>query len=217
MAVTTLDPAHVYRGTLTNGNLTITASAAAGLSWSTTAHATGKWHTEVTLGGVATQGNQGFGIGTSNADMSAGIGTDVAGTSLANYTGTETGAFSINIYALNTSKVNATAGGAGPNDTMAIEIDFDAQLLWYRASYASQWNNSGTANPATGVGGISFAAWLTKGPAYYFGLNPFVSGYVQTANFGATAFAVTPSSGFNAWQSTGPPVTKNAAALMIGA
>jgi len=39
---------------------------------------------------------------------------------------------------------------------VGIAIDFDKKLIWARTSANTNWNNSGTADPATGVGGFSF-------------------------------------------------------------
>jgi hypothetical protein len=47
-------------------------------------------------------------------------------------------------------------GGLG--NPICVAIDLGAKLAWFRSGTAGNWNGSGTANPATGVGGVSFAA-----------------------------------------------------------
>lgn len=48
----------------------------------------------------------------------------------------------------------ATYATWAANDDLCIAIDIDAALIWFRTN-AGNWNNSGTANPSTGVGGLS--------------------------------------------------------------
>jgi hypothetical protein len=51
----------------------------------------------------------------------------------------------------------ASPGGLIVGSVVEICVDIDARLFWLRVS-AGNWNGSGTANPATGVGGINIAA-----------------------------------------------------------
>ncbi len=48
----------------------------------------------------------------------------------------------------------ATYATFANNDILSFALDIDAALLWVRVN-AGNWNNSGTANPATGVGGLA--------------------------------------------------------------
>ena len=59
-----------------------------------------------------------------------------------------------NIYTGTTPSTSAS------NHLFGIAIDIDAQLFWFRdvTSNPATWNAGGTANPATGVGGISFSS-----------------------------------------------------------
>jgi hypothetical protein len=50
------------------------------------------------------------------------------------------------------------------NDRICIAVDTSAKLVWFRTN-GGNWNNSGTANPATATGGVSFAA-TAAGPYY---------------------------------------------------
>lgn len=76
-----------------------------------------------------------------------------------------------------------------------------------RAS-GNPWNNSATANPATGVGGASMSGLVCP---CFIAFNDFDGGAVATLN--ATGpFAVSTPSGFSPWQGT---VTNNHAFLLI--
>jgi hypothetical protein len=78
---------------------------------------------------------------------------------------------------------------------IGIAVDLTANLIWFRT--ASNWNAGGTANPATGVGGISISAVAgTLFPTFGGGST---NTQVSTANFGASAFAQSVPSGFSIW------------------
>lgn len=81
----------------------------------------------------------------------------------------------------------------GALNTICIAFDPVGKLWWARIN-GGIWNNSGTANPATGTGGLSVAA-IAAGPYFpYFSSNG--SGAQVQANFGATSFSYAPPSGF---------------------
>lgn len=77
-----------------------------------------------------------------------------------------------------------------------VAADLTARLFWARA-LGGLWNDSPSANPATGAGGISI---LSAAPLF-----PGVSAYNLTTpntiicNFGASAFAGAIPAGFSAW------------------
>jgi hypothetical protein len=75
-----------------------------------------------------------------------------------------------------------------------VAFDATAKLIWFRRNTGS-WNGSGTADPATATGGVSFSA-LT-GPFYAVVTSGKV-GTSNTANFGASTFAQPVPSGFTA-------------------
>lgn len=210
----TLDPAHTVNGTLSNGNLTVTATVNNCQSNSTNSYAaTGKYHLEFTV--ITSTGDGSIAVGLVGSGHTTGVGVifgqDATGYAL--WSGLRS---RVQPY-FNGVNGTAVAQGFTQGDTVAIEIDFGAQLLWYQnltAGY-NQWNGSGTANPTTGVGGLSYAG-LVNSP-YFFCLNPYSTPDAITINFGATGFVKTPSSGFQAWnQGTAPVVTAKAAALMVG-
>ncbi len=85
------------------------------------------------------------------------------------------------------------------NDKVALAIDYGAQLIWAKnLTTNGSWNSNGAANPATGVGGVSFSG-MASVTAYFLtaGLLGFNS--TATANFGASAFIGAIPVGFSAW------------------
>ena len=93
---------------------------------------------------------------------------------------------------------------SGPGDVICIALDFDLHKIWFRVNDpAGSWNNEfGTHDPAAGTGGFSLDD-LGSGPIFP-GYNLFHSsgaGGQITANFGASAFAFTPPSGFTGFVS----------------
>jgi hypothetical protein len=172
--------------TLSNGNLTAQGTNGSdGGVRSTTSKSTGKHYFEVTwlsaTGGV----NSGCGIATSAAVL-AGMGATALGVALMYQSGT--------IY------VNGTSSGitiGTPSAPICIAVDLTNSRIWFRVG-AGNWNNSGTANPATNVGGINIAA-LFPASAAYAAVTTQNSTNTYTANFGASAFTQTVPSGFTAW------------------
>jgi hypothetical protein len=73
-------------------------------------------------------------------------------------------------------------------------VDCGTNSIWFRVAPAGNWNGSGTANPATPLGGLSVSAIAANGmsPAGLF----FASGDAVTANFGDSAFVGGVPSGF---------------------
>jgi len=92
---------------------------------------------------------------------------------------------------------NANIGGTGPGPVGAvcdISVDLDAKLFWARFG-GGNWNFSGSANPATGVGGIN-VSFLGSGTVY-----PIFGPYdgAHTVNFGSSAYTHAAPSGFENW------------------
>jgi hypothetical protein len=103
-------------------------------------------------------------------------------------------------------------------DVIGIAVDLTAQLVWFRICPSGTWNGSGTANPATGVGGISISS-ISTGllfPMYTVGASV---GNNVTANFGASAFSGALPSGFTSgWLGAGQPAMAGylAARVQVG-
>jgi hypothetical protein len=174
---------------LSGGNLTVTSNATGtnGNGYhvrATTSKSTGKWHYEIDNNSM--EGGAGFCNSSFVLDNTY-MGQD--GNSFGLY---PNGDVTIN-------DVNVTnVGSFGSTGTVAIEIDIDAELVWFSIN-GGDWNNSGTANPATGTGGISYAA-VNSGPWF-----PVLYGYPSASSqatvgiFTNTGLSKAISSGFAAW------------------
>lgn len=94
-------------------------------------------------------------------------------------------------------------------NNIGIALDVTNSLIWFRTN-GGNWNNSGTANPATGVGGIALSgAYLPVNalrPA--IGLQKLAD--TVTVNFGGSGFAYTAPTGFlapNTWTVVAETIT----------
>jgi hypothetical protein len=149
----------------------------------------GKYYFEVTLttkvGGGG--GNAGMGIATT-ASTYAGMGNNATA-------GVEVFISSGGMF-VNGANPGQVLGGAFVNGEVAgIAVDLDNRKAWIRKAPSGNWNASGTANPATNVGGNTIPAG-TIAPINTFGGGSGTSGNVFTANFGASAFTGAVPSGF---------------------
>lgn len=187
--------------TLSNGNLTASDSAT-GTGYSvvratnTPAKTTGKRHFEFT----ATVGFTYVGVANGSTSLSAELSTDTNSIAV-NLGGSGPALFTKYNGIFTTYSVS----GFAQTDTIAIELDLNNKLLWVEDVTAnSGWSNGAGGfggNPGSGTGGTSFSSTSLTG-----GMMPAVSFYEDrsasvTANFGATPFAGTVSSGFVSWQS----------------
>ena len=71
--------------------------------------------------------------------------------------------------------------------------------------FVNVWNNSGTANPATGTGGVTLTQF-GAGKALYPAFGPWGTNDKMTANFGQNAFTGVVPSGFTQGFGTGLPI-----------
>jgi hypothetical protein len=99
-----------------------------------------------------------------------------------------------NIWA-NGSSAGVTLSVPTTGQIVCIAADLDNRKIWFRTTASGNWNNSGTANPATNTGGITIPAG-TMVPFTVFGGSGGLANNVITANFGATAFSGAIPSGF---------------------
>jgi hypothetical protein len=186
----TLDPATVAAVTLSGGNLvatnTGTTSTNQGVRVADAGGKTsGKYYFEVTVttGGNGSRVSWGIGTTTSTyANLSAS-----ATTGAVMYLGG-------GIWAGGSSS-GSDAGTVTIGVVIGIALDLDNLKSWFRIGPSGNWNGSGTANPATNTGGVTVPAG-TMVPFCTFGGTAGSSGIVNTANFGATAFAGVVPSGF---------------------
>jgi hypothetical protein len=114
---------------------------------------------------------------------------------------------------LNGVTTGVSLGAITTGNVVCVAVDITNRLIWFRKGAAGNWNGSASANPATGVGGISIISlassvvypWITIGNT-----NDQV-----TANFGDTAFGGAVPSGFTSgFPTPGPPLA--AAITQVG-
>jgi hypothetical protein len=193
VANTTWNPSDTTTGvTLSGGNLTITIALNALRNIRSILGITaGKVYWEYTINTIT--GQLQFGLANATAVLS-----NVAATvpssgncALVNTSGVPF----VNGVQLSSQSVGAFSAG----QVACFAMDFNAQLMWVRRTAAGNWNNSGTANPATGVGGISVSivGAGVAGFAIAGGNNANPTGSI-TANFGDSAFSGAVPSGFAA-------------------
>jgi hypothetical protein len=91
----------------------------------------------------------------------------------------------------------ANIGAFAPNDVLGIAVDLTAHLVWCRRN-AGPWNNNGSANPATAVGGFTCPAVALAPCVCFVGTGTAIND-AYTANFGAPAYANAAPSGFGNW------------------
>lgn len=180
---TTWNPSDLANITLTNSNLTAAGNTPA-VSCGVRAvhgHTSGKYYWEYKFDFIQTN-SQANGIALASLTLSSNslVGAAVMGR--------------LGGIVVNNSGTGVSLGTRAANDIIGIAVDFTAQLIWFRVAPAGNWNNSGTANPATGTGGISISAISSSGlfPVFMAAANLDKN----TANFGATAFSGSVPSGF---------------------
>ncbi|MBV8977139.1 MAG: hypothetical protein JOZ13_07140 [Alphaproteobacteria bacterium] len=186
---TTWDPNAESGLTLSTGNLTatVTASATDGMSArSLTSWNTGKAYIEFTMGQVAPSGATRIGVANSSWNYTQ---SEMLGRDANSFDYGSNGS----VFVANTNVTSFGSIAAG--DIVQLCVDFDAKLFWFGKNNTLNWNGT-NAHPAAGTGGISFSS--ITGP-YFVGYCSPTAGDNATANFGASAFAYTPPSGFAAW------------------
>jgi hypothetical protein len=189
-AVTTWNPAD--KGTtntiLSNANLTYGAGASNTTNdgcRSTVGRTTGKLYFELTTAG--TSSTVMLGVGTSSAIFNVIL--SGSGGSFAVYT--------TNGHIWNNATDTTISIGAPTAGTVyCYAIDLVNMRGWIRKD-GGNWNNSGTANPATNTGGQDIS-WLS-GAVYVLVASNVNANPIVTANFGATSFAQAIPSGFAAF------------------
>jgi hypothetical protein len=213
---TIFDPAQGTVGagaTLTNNDLTVTFAAGTGDNtvtyWvrSSTAHGTtGKYFAEFTVGAITNITSIGLVTAAETtaalATGSGGLGRDTNSLGIGISVHDHNGCWCNNATLLSSGTAYSVAG-----DVMSLAINFATGLLWFttqamRATYgANAWNDSGTANPASGAGGLPLAN-LAAGP-YYLAVLDRTGGAVLTMNTGSSAFSIAVPTGFTSWDGSG--------------
>lgn len=169
--------------TLSNGNLTATGTTAQAGARGTTSKlraSGGKWGLTFTVSAG------GFFVGS--ADSAAPLGSPIVGSG---------GAHSlVRVSDAIYQGVTPIAGGLGtPSGGSIIDMlyDFTALKLWTRLD-GGLWNNSGTADPATGAGGITFTSTGLGASLFPYGSDN-VGGLTATLNGYAGGYPA----GFRPW------------------
>lgn len=179
---TTWNPADLINITLSGGNLIATPTGGGGVRSLGSATGGSKYYWEGTWGvGTAS----GFGVANSSATLSTVINTGTGAAFVSN-----SGASTVN----GVSQTNIGAFGAG--GVCCIALDVGAQFIWFRNGSAGNWNGSGTANPATGVGGWSINSIEGTSNPIFALCGAVTAASSITVNFGAAAFAGVVPSGF---------------------
>lgn len=151
---------------------------------STVGKSTGKYYSEHTIA-FTNAGQRSIGVATSSA-------------SLANYGGqsTESIAFYMDgtVYYNDTLQTTLQTTTTGQRVDMAVNLDDD--LIWWRTNNGN-WNNSGTADPATNTGGVTMSV---AGTVFVMtSLRQFPTPDSDTAVFSSSSWAGTPPSGYGQW------------------
>jgi hypothetical protein len=188
-ALTTWNPSDKSAGiTLSNGNLTATDN----LNDSTlhdvravASHSAGLYYAE-------------FHVDTSPNSMHLGIANSTEALN-ANIGNTDNNAIAIDdggTVWLNGGSVG-TASAFVLNDIVCMAVDMGHTNIWFRTN-GGIWNNNAANNPATNVGGFSFAS-MAAGP--WFPMVAVRNNNGFTANFGApaTPYAQSVPAGFGNW------------------
>lgn len=184
-APNTLDPSNKGANvTLSSNNGQANSSAGSGSARSLAHHLSGKFGNQFVIVNAGT--SVAVGIGNAGASLSAALGSDANSVAY----------FPNGTVVLNGTTI-ATIATYATGYPMQMAVDLTNKLIWFYV--AGQWNNSGTANPATGVGGISIAG-LNAGPYYVMA---YLSGAAAeiTANFGPVGgYILGPNpAGFGNW------------------
>lgn len=104
----------------------------------------------------------------------------------------------------------ATIATYAAGNIICCAIDPLNKLAWFRVGTSGNWNNSGTADPATGVGGIDFGTNLTLPDTFYPAVEASLTGTVWTMNFSSpagvvpTGFAIVDTIGYTKAMATTP-------------
>lgn len=192
------DPQFSGVNTLSNSNKTLTPVSGTGnnQSFGTTARYTGKYYLEASF------------VSSSFASLglASGAGHNKNGQ---NILGTQVGQIAwrgsngVVSYCQNIGTTTATTittiATFASNNRVSLAVDIDNALIWFRTT-SGNWNNNGSADPATGVGGIDLTyAWsgasnMLLWPAMMNGSTSAQSLFLLAADFTQTV-----PSGFASW------------------
>jgi hypothetical protein len=189
----TLDPTTTANVTLSGGNLIITNTGTTSTDQGarvapTSGKTSGKYYFEGTWTSLLAGGNNTIGIGTTNSTYSGMGGDGTTGDNLYQSGGVRSVG----------SLLSVGMGTWLTGHVTAIAADLDNRRIWFRkapGAPSGTWNNSGTNDPATNVGGFVIPAG-TMIPIVTFGGTSGVAGSIMTLNLGASAFVGAVPAGF---------------------
>jgi hypothetical protein len=181
MPATTFDPGVKTNTNLTGGNLIATSTGAGGARSSRFLQ--GLTYFELTP--TTLTGTPSLGIATSNWNTSTALQSGL--NSLAYL---PSGAVQVNGVTLAT--ITAWAQGS----RIDVAVDPADHLIWFRVG-GGNWNNSGTADPATLAGGIDYGSAITQLGTLAAAIYASLTGNVWTGAFSAASFAGTPPAGYS--------------------
>lgn len=177
--------------TFTNTNLTATyASSPGGGIVVSKGYTSGKFYLENSASALLSGDNSpAVGLGDSTY-ISGGQG----------YIGASDGGHSVGYYRGGHLYINGSIVVTGDtyttSDILRLAFDIGGLLVWVAVN-GGNWNGSGAANPATGVGGASIAAMSGT----FYGAASSIGGtFTVTTSLGNSPFSYTVPSGFLAYQ-----------------
>lgn len=210
MANTTWNPADKSAGiTLSGGNLTAlnTSGATCGVR-AVHSQTNGKYYVEYTW---TTSTNTQSCVGLVRAAYPLiSFGDPASGVS-GNCTVPRTGRIIVDGGTVGTPNIGTIASGT----VVCVAVDLTARLIWFRPGAAGLWNASGTANPATAIGGIAIPN-LGAGIAAYPAAGVSATNDQVVANFGDSAFTGAVPAGFiSGFPTVAPSSTTQARAMIL--
>lgn len=193
---TAIDPAGATaNNVLSNSNRTVGGSGNPGqFVRSVMTISTGKYECEFTVGAVGSGMMLGF-ADTAAALNACGFNA-LSGSNLVGGTHNPDGT----VYnGTSFASIGSLGGSYTTDDKVRMCIDATARRVWFRKNNAGNWNNSGTANPATGVGGLAMHASLTGA------IHAVVGHQGGNASVSVDFNPASRQSGFSGW-ATGEPI-----------
>jgi hypothetical protein len=188
MSNTTFNPSDKSANiVLSNGNHTYTQSSSGEQGVRTVLGVnTGKFYTETNWDNTPSGTDTGAGFCTAGATLTS-LGSTVTNACIA---------FKSGSIWVNGSSPGNVGGAFAINDKICCAIDLVNSKVWFRKN-GGNWNNSGTADPATNTGGFSISGFQTNNSTVMHGCGCVnVSADTLTSNFGDTSFSFTVPSGF---------------------
>lgn len=165
----------------------------------------GKFYWETTYN-VIGYARTGAGVAISAASLTTNLGAYIAGAGVC-------GLANNGIAYRDGATAGFTITGIVAGSVICFAFDVVGQLIWFRLGAAGNWNASGTANPATGAGGVSVATII--GAVFPIAFTGNTNDQI-TGNFGDTSFVGAVPSGFIAgWPAAAVVVGGASAKVMI--